>query len=155
MNFFNTRAASVFVLVLAPSLLWLSHSQGQPATETPQAKKVIDEKAIRDLIAALGDDSFEKREAAEKGLASAMSAGAQRADQVRLAGARLAVEEQDARLARGAAPGGHRFEQGLEFLARLGVDDLDIDGVGAPDVVLPGDGMLERGREPVGMLRYV
>ena len=82
-----------------------------------------------------------------------MRRGAQRPDQVRLAGARLAVKQQDARLAGGAALRGDGIEQPLELAARLGVHDLDVDRVGAPDVVLPGDGMVEHGRQTVGMLR--
>ena len=34
-----------------------------------------------------------------------------------------------------------------ELAARLGVHDLDVDGIGPPDVVLPGDRMLEGMRQ--------
>ena len=68
---FKKRAAITFLLVLAPSclcLFGLSRAPGQEANATPQAKQKIDEKTIRALIAQLGDDSFEKREEAEKKL---------------------------------------------------------------------------------------
>ena len=92
---------------------------------------------------------------AEIGRALAMGGGAQGAHEVGLAGAGLAVEQQDARLVggrRGAAVGGparpgHGRQQVAELLARLGMHRRDVDGIGPPDVILPGDGVLESLRE--------
>jgi hypothetical protein len=55
-----------------PTYFHSTRSAGaQDVTPTPQAKKdAPDEKAIRALIAQLGDDSFDKREAAQKALAA-------------------------------------------------------------------------------------
>jgi hypothetical protein len=39
-------------------------AQAQDATKAPEARKAVDEKAIRALIMQLGDDAFEVREAA-------------------------------------------------------------------------------------------
>ena len=82
-----------------------------------------------------------------------MRGGAQRPDQVRLAGTGLAVEQQNARLTGGAVLRRHRIEQRLKLAPRLRVHDLDIDRIGPPDVVLPGDGVVECGGQAVGMLR--
>jgi WD40 repeat protein len=71
MLIFKKRPALAFFLLLAPLLLCnsrLSPAHGQEAGATPQAKQEIDEKTIRALIAELGDDSFAKREEAEKKL---------------------------------------------------------------------------------------
>ena len=43
----------------------------------------------------------------------------------------------------------HRPEQLGELAARGGVDGLDIDGICPPEVVLPGDRVLERRRQTV------
>ena len=40
-------------------------------------------------------------------------------------------------------PAASRVEQVAELAPRLRVDGLDVDGVGPPEVVLPGDGVLE------------
>jgi WD40 repeat protein len=68
---FKRGVAIAAILVLASS--WIcnlgpSRAHGQQSPATPQAKQEIDEKTIRALIAQLGDDSFEKREEAEKKL---------------------------------------------------------------------------------------
>src|SRR4029077_11245778 len=67
------RTAGIGIVVLcqlvwvSPSWSWVSADDSTPA---PQAKKeAADGKAIRALIQQLGDDSFEKREAADKRLA--------------------------------------------------------------------------------------
>jgi len=72
---FKKHAAVAFTLVLAlastPSWLclsWLTRARGQEASATPQAKQGTNEKTIRALIAQLGDESYEKREEAEKKL---------------------------------------------------------------------------------------
>jgi WD40 repeat protein len=62
--------AIAIVFVLAPLLFWRAGAAGQDASPPPQAKKEVDEKAIRALIADLGDESFVKREAANKALAA-------------------------------------------------------------------------------------
>jgi hypothetical protein len=90
---------------------------------------------------------------AEVGLAAAMRARAQRADQVGLAGARLTMEQQNAGLHRGPVRGGDSIEQLGEPAARVGVHQLHIDGVGPPDVVLPGDGVLEGRGQAIGKRR--
>ncbi|HWY85737.1 MAG TPA: hypothetical protein VNX28_03380 [Gemmataceae bacterium] len=59
------RLAVVVVLAILPGA-----AQGQDGAGAPQAKKgVVDEKAIGALIAQLGDESFEKRQQADKELA--------------------------------------------------------------------------------------
>jgi hypothetical protein len=53
------------------SLFWretVPAATGQNAAQTPKSV-AVDEKTIRGLIAQLGDDSFDKREAAQKSLA--------------------------------------------------------------------------------------
>ena len=80
---------------------------------------------------------------AEVGPAGAVGAGAQRTNQVRLAGARLTVEQEHARLhLRGALRGNGAQELG-ELAARRRMHQLDVDGIGPPDIVLPRDGVLE------------
>jgi hypothetical protein len=90
---------------------------------------------------------------AEVGLAAAMGAGAQGADQVRLAGAGLAMKQEDARLHGRALRGRHGIEQVCELAPRCGMHQLDIDRVGAPDVILPGDGVLESRGQAIGKRR--
>lgn len=75
MSIVKKNAAITFILVLvlsfAPSWLclsWLSRARGQDASATPHSKKELDEKTIRALIAQLGDESFQKRQEAEKKL---------------------------------------------------------------------------------------
>ncbi len=72
-----------------------------------------------------------------------MGARAQRADQVRLAGARLAVEQQNARLHLRGAIRRHGAQQVGELAPRGRMHELDVDGIGPPDVVLPRNGVLE------------
>ncbi len=71
-----------------------------------------------------------------------MGAAAECADQVRLAGARMAMEQQDTIL-RGRATLRDGGEQLLEFPARQGVHLRHVERVGLPNIVLPGDRMLE------------
>lgn len=63
----------VAALAAAPqlfSLSWLPLIHGQDASP-PKAKQTLDEKTIRALIKQLGDDSYEKREDAQKKLVAA------------------------------------------------------------------------------------
>ena len=88
----------------------------------------------------------------EIALAGEMSPCTERAHKVRFPCTRLAVEQQDARVHRLAA--GHEIEHVLEFSPRVAVHLLDIVGVGAPDVVLPGDRMLESADHLAGPLQF-
>jgi hypothetical protein len=67
------HAASIMfvgVLVVSQCHSLAQESKGQKAPKAPPVKKdSADEKTIRELIAQLGDDSFDKREAAAKRLA--------------------------------------------------------------------------------------
>ena len=72
-----------------------------------------------------------------------------------LARARLAVKQQDAGLRRRGALTGDGVEQLVEPGTGLGMHCLDVDRIGAPDVVLPRDRMLERSRKLVGVGRHV
>jgi hypothetical protein len=70
--------AIVSILILAPwlapscaSCVGSTYTFGQDPSATPPPKQSLDEKSIRALIAQLGDDSFEKREQAEKKLVAA------------------------------------------------------------------------------------
>ncbi len=84
-----------------------------------------------------------------------MRGRAQRPDQVRLAGARLSMEQQDARLARARLARGHRLQQLGELAPRRGVDRLDVDGIRAPQIVFPGDRMLEHAGYAIRVGGYV
>jgi hypothetical protein len=62
---------AAFVLILWTCHTWAPMSRAQDAAKTPEAKKEAqDEKAIRALIAQLGDASFQVREAAGNRLVS-------------------------------------------------------------------------------------
>src|SRR5437868_4965206 len=67
-------AVALAVMAVLIAVLWASHSlphraMGQNAAKTSEAKNdVPDAKAIRALVAQLGDSSFELREAAAKRL---------------------------------------------------------------------------------------
>ena len=114
----------------------------------------VDE-AAQVVVGVVGDVGRHLR-VAEVGLAGAMGRSAQGADEVGLAGARLAVEQQDARLhARAAALRRHGVQELGELAARRRMDRLDVDRVGAPEVVLPGDGVLEGRGQPVRLRRDV
>ena len=113
----------------------------------------VDE-AAQVVVGVVGDVGRHLR-IAEVGLGGAMGGGAQRADQVRLAGAGLAMKQQDARLHGRAALLRHGIEQLGELAARRRVDGLDIDGIGPPQVVLPRDRMLEGRRQAVPLRRDV
>ena len=65
MSIFKNLRAIVFFLLLALSMLCLSRSQGQPASQTPQAEKQADEK-IPQAHRELGDESFEKPRSGSK-----------------------------------------------------------------------------------------
>ena len=80
---------------------------------------------------------------AEIGLALAMGGRAQRPQKMRLSGPGLAVEQQDARMRSGATAGGDRRQELVEFPARLDVHLGDIDGIGPPNIVLPGDAVAQ------------
>ena len=101
------------------------------------------------VVGVVGDVRRHLR-VAEVGRAVAMGGGAQRADEMRLAGARLAVEQQDAVLRARAAPRRDARQQIGELAPRLGVHLGHVDGIGPPDVVLPGDRVLEGREQPVG-----
>ena len=104
--------------------------------------------AAQVVVGVVGDVRRHLR-VAEIGGAAAVRIGAQRPQKVRLAGARLAVEQQDAVLRAGSAPGNDASEKVGEFAPRLGVHLGDVDGIGPPNIVLPGDRLLERREEPV------
>ncbi len=95
------------------------------------------------VVGVVGDVGRHLR-IAEVGLALAMRRRAQRAQEMRLAGAGLAVEQQNARLLCRAAPLRDGLQQILELAPRLGMHLGHVHGIGAPDIVLPGDRMLER-----------
>ena len=83
---------------------------------------------------------------AEIGLAQPMGAGAHGADEMRFAGARLAMKQQNAGL-RGCRLGratGHGLKQIGELCACLAVHQFDVDRIRVPDVVFPGDRVFER-----------
>ena len=61
-------AVLTFGVTLAPLLGWLSWARGQQAFAPPQTKQATDETTIRALIAQRGDDSYAKRDEAEKKL---------------------------------------------------------------------------------------
>src|SRR4051794_20780859 len=67
----SRRRAGILLLVIA-SMCFMSHwsaRAAQDGAKAPAKKDVVDQKAIRALIAELGDDSFETRVAAQKRLA--------------------------------------------------------------------------------------
>ena len=101
------------------------------------------------VVGVVGDVRRHLR-VAEVGRAGAVRGGAQRADEMRLAGARLAVEQQDAVLRARAAPRRDARQQVGELAPRLGVHLVHVDGIGPPDVVLPGDRVLEGREQPIG-----
>ena len=80
---------------------------------------------------------------AEVGPAGAVGTRAQRADQVRLAGAGLAMEQQNACLHLRGAIRRHGAQQVGELAPRGRMHQLDVDRIGPPDVVLPRNGVLE------------
>src|SRR5262249_53904405 len=86
---------------------------------------------------------------AEVGLALAMGGGAQRTQKMRLSSARLAVEQENSRMRSGAAAARDRGQKLVELAARLEMHLGDIDGVGPPDIVLPGDAVLKGLRQLV------
>ena len=59
------------------------------------------------------------------------------------------MEQQDARLRRGAALRRDGIEQLGELAPRGRVDGLHVDRIGPPEVVLPGDGVLEGGGQTI------
>ena len=80
---------------------------------------------------------------AEIGRAGTMAGRPERADEMRLAGTGLAVEEQQTRGRRGPFGFDDRVERTLKLRARGFVHGRDVDRVGMPDVVFPGDRVLE------------
>ena len=69
----KNRGALVWISVLALVCVYLVHPSRAAGRgpATPPPKQPLDDKSIRALIAQLGDDSFEKREQAEKKLVAA------------------------------------------------------------------------------------
>ena len=81
---------------------------------------------------------------AEVGRAGAMAARAKGANEMRLAGTGLAMKQQHSCRRHAAVDLHHRVERTLEFRARLLVHGGHVDRIRAPDVVFPGDRVLER-----------
>ena len=78
-----------------------------------------------------------------------MAFGAQRSQQMRFAGTRLAMKQQNALLHVKAAARRDRRHQIVEFAACFGVNFGHVDRIGPPQVIFPGDRMLERFAELV------
>ena len=66
---------------------------------------------------------------------------------MRFTGSRLAMKQQYPRLRFRALLRRHRIEQIIKLLARLLMHLLDVDRVGAPDIVLPRNRVVERSRK--------
>ena len=81
---------------------------------------------------------------AEIALARAMRVGSQGSQKMGFSGSRLAVKQQNSFLHVIAVPGRDGRQQIVEFLACLGVNFRHVDGVGAPEIIFPGDRMLKR-----------
>ena len=65
------RSVAALVVVVCACHFWLNSALAQNAANKVESKKdTVDEKSIRALITQLGDDSFEVREKASKGLAA-------------------------------------------------------------------------------------
>jgi hypothetical protein len=76
--------------------------------------------------------------------ACAMAARAECTNEMRLTGTGLAMEEQHSRGRHGPVDLYDRVERALEFRARLLVHGGDVHRIRAPDIVFPGDRVLER-----------
>ena len=72
---------------------------------------------------------------------------------MRFSGARLTVEKQDAFRRVIAASRRDRRQQIVELLPGLGVNFRHVDRIGAPEIILPGNRMLERLAQLVGSER--
>jgi WD40 repeat protein len=91
--------------------IWACHGLAHAISQdtTPPANKTPDEKTIRALIAQLGDDSFDKREAADKALGALGSAALPLLRKAAADATDLEVRERAAKLVRTIGAAGPGF----------------------------------------------